>query len=92
MKNKVFWDKNLAIKIANKKGIILSKIHWKIIYFYRNFYFKNKLLPNIKILLFYLNKNKNKYNSIYLFKLFPKGLIKQILDICGLSNKIVSCF
>ncbi len=86
------WNENLAIEIANKNGIKLKKIHWKIIYFFRSFYFKNKYLPNIRIVLMFLNKDNIKYNSIYLFKLFPKGFLKQISDICCLSNKLVICF
>ncbi len=89
---KKYWDENIAIELAKKQGLILKKIHWKIIYFYRKFYFKNGLLPNIKLLLCYLNKKNHKYNSFFLFNLFPKGLNKQISNICCLSNKIVICF
>ncbi len=86
------WSEKIAIKIAKKQGLILQKIHWKIIYFYRNFYNKNGLLPNSKILLQYLNNKKHIYNSFLLFNLFPKGLNKQVSDICCLSNKIFICF
>ncbi len=86
------WNEQIAIRIASKQGLVLKKIHWKIIYFYRDFYYKNGLLPNIKLLLEYLNNNKSNYNSIILFNLFPKGLNKQVSEICCLSNKIFVCF
>ncbi len=94
MKYKYFWNKEIAINIAKKYDIKLKKIHWKIIYYFRSFYFKNKILPNIRLILIYLNKNNNnkKYNSIYLFKLFSINLLKTISDISGLKNKLIVCF
>ncbi len=86
------WNRNIASKLAKKQGLILDKIHWKIIYFYRNFYFKNGLLPNSKLLLQYLNKKNYKYDSFFLFNLFPKGLNNQVSKICCLSKEIVICF
>ncbi len=94
MKSKYIWNKKFAINIANKFNIKLKKIHWKIIYFFRSFYFKNNILPNIRLVLIFLNKgNKNnKYNSIFLFKLFNMNFLKIVSNICGLKNKLVVCF
>ncbi len=87
-----FWSKNIAINLALKLGINLKYIHWIIIYYYRFFYFKHKILPSIRNLLIYLNKKYNKkYNSIYLYTLFPKGVIKQVCQISYLPEKI-QCF
>ncbi len=91
MKN-FFWSKNIAIKIAYNYGIKLNYHHWIIIYYYRFFYFKHRNLPNIRNLLNFLNKKyKKKYDSIYLYRLFPKGVIKQVSDIACLPKK-VQCF
>ncbi len=80
------------MKLAYKEGIHLKNIHWIIIYYYRLFYFKNKSLPNIRNLLNYLNfKYNKKYDSIFLYNLFPKGVIKQISKISCLP-KNVQCF
>lgn len=87
-----FWSKNIAINLAYKININLRYIHWVIIYFYRSFYFKYNILPSIRNLLIFLNKKySTKYNSIYLYKLFPKGLIKQVCFISCLPNNI-QCF
>ncbi len=90
MKKKI-WDKKIAIKLALKENIILNNIHWKIIFYVRNFYFKNKVFPNTRNILFFLNKKKNYFDSIFLFKLFPKGIIKQCSKIACLPD-YVSCF
>ncbi len=87
-----FWSKNIAIKLALKEGIHLKYIHWVIIYYFRLFYFKYNSLPNIRNLLNFLNIKYNKqYNSIFLYKLFPKGVIKQVSKISNLP-KNVQCF
>ncbi len=86
------WSKKLAIKIAYNEGIIMNNSHWKIIYYFRFYYFKKKSIPSVISLMNFLNKkSNNKYNSVYLFKLFPKGLIKQVTKISCLS-KYISCF
>ncbi len=88
---KYIWNKKIAIKLALNENIILNNFHWKIIYYVRNFYFKNKLLPNIRNILCFLNKKKVNFDSIFLFKLFPKGIIKQCSKIACLPEN-VSCF
>ncbi len=91
---KCFVKKKLIIYRAKKIKIKLTKIHWKIIYYFMKFYIKNKILPSIKNLLTYLNiNNKNyTYSSIFLFTLFPKGIFKQICKLCNLSTSLISCF
>ncbi len=86
-----FWNKKIAMKLAFKEGIKLSYIHWKIIYYFRFFYFEYGNIPNIRSLLNYLNKYNNKYDSILLYNLFPKGLIKQVSKIACLPLS-VQCF
>ncbi len=86
------WDRNLAIYIAKRQGISLNIYHWRIIFYYRSFYFKYNILPNTRNLLNYLNnKFKTNCDSIFLFKLFPKGFNKQIIKITCLPDNI-QCF
>ncbi len=86
------WNRNIAINIALKEGIILNIYYWRIIFYYRLFFFKNNIIPNIRNLLNFLNKKyKCNYDSFYLFKLFPKGFIKQITKITCLPDN-VQCF
>ncbi len=96
MNNLNIWNKSISYRLAKKQGIILKNIHWKIILFYRKYFFLNKVIPSIRLLLIYLNKNesnKKKYNSLVLFNLFPKGVVKQILIIsCLPKESIMNCF
>ncbi len=87
-----FWNKNIAIKLALNEGIYLEYIHWVIIYYFRFFYFKYNSLPNIRNLINFLNiKYNKKYDSIFLYKLFPKGIMRQVSKISCLPEN-VQCF
>ncbi len=86
------WNRNIALSIAKSEGINLNISHWRIIFYIRFFYFKYKIIPNIRNLLNYLNNKFNKkYDGIYLFKLFPKGFNRQIIKITCLPENI-QCF
>ncbi len=90
---KILWSKGLANKIAKIENIKMTKMHWVIIYYFREFYYLNKSTPNIRNLLTFLNKKfKNKViNSIFLFNLFPNGVMNQILKISCVPD-FVRCF
>ncbi len=86
------WNKKKAIKIAKCEGIEITKIHWIIILYFRDFYYLHKSIPNNRELLFFLNKKlKIKVDNILLYNLFPKGLIKQVSKIACLPD-FVRCF
>ncbi len=92
MKTYFFWDKNLAKKIAYNQSIIMKKIHWIIVFYFRSFFFKYKSIPNTRLILNYLNlKYSNVYDSIFLFCLFPNGVINQVSKISLLPNNVI-CF
>ncbi len=88
-----FWDKSLALNIAKKESINMSVVHWVIIYYFRSYYFRFKNIPKTRNVLTYLNFKyvKKKYDSLVLFKLFPKGFVGQVLKISCLSS-FVRCF
>ncbi|NIH16524.1 MAG: TusE/DsrC/DsvC family sulfur relay protein [Buchnera aphidicola (Periphyllus lyropictus)] len=84
---KIFWNKKYALKIAKKEKIKIKKIHWKIIFFTRNFYLKFHIIPSIRILLTAINKTyKKKLNSVDLINLFPKNPAIKISKIAGIPN------
>ncbi len=88
----IFWNKEIGINIAYKEGIKLNIIHWRIIYYIRLFYFKYDIFPSIRNIISFLNKKyKINCDSIFLFKLFPKGIIKQSSKIACIPN-YVQCF
>ncbi|QJC37963.1 TusE/DsrC/DsvC family sulfur relay protein [Enterobacteriaceae endosymbiont of Donacia marginata] len=82
------WNEKIAIQIASLEDIILTINHWKVIYTLRFLYFKYKINPNLRILINYLKKKYNDihWDSIILFQLFPKGILKQALNIAGLPK------
>ncbi len=82
------WSNNLAILIAEQENIILTDNHWEVINFVRDFYVEFNTSPAIRMLVKAMAKKlgTEKGNSIYLYKLFPKGPAKQATKIAGLPK------
>ncbi|MBK4765097.1 MAG: TusE/DsrC/DsvC family sulfur relay protein [Pantoea sp. Brub] len=91
LKNINCWNEKLAIQIAKTENIIITKEHWKIIYFMRNFYLKFNILPTVRMLAKYMAEEHGKKigNSCYLFVLFPKGPMQQATKIAGLPKSTI---
>lgn len=82
------WSKELAIEIAKHENILLSEQHWEVINFVRDFYMQYNTSPAIRMLVKAMAKalGEDKGNSLYLYKLFPKGPAKQATKIAGLPK------
>ncbi|KAF7769800.1 tRNA 2-thiouridine synthesizing protein E [Pseudoalteromonas citrea] len=82
------WSHELAPMIAEQENITLSDAHWEVITFVRNFYEEYNTSPAIRMLVKAMAKalGEDKGNSIYLYKLFPKGPAKQATKIAGLPK------
>ncbi|ATD06250.1 MULTISPECIES: TusE/DsrC/DsvC family sulfur relay protein [Pseudoalteromonas] len=82
------WTKDLAPLLAAEENIELSDSHWEVIEFVRNFYLEYNTSPAIRMLVKAMAKalGEDKGNSIYLYKLFPKGPAKQATKIAGLPK------
>ncbi|MFT5879391.1 MAG: tRNA 2-thiouridine synthesizing protein E [Moritella sp.] len=82
------WSEALAPLIAEQENITLTPAHWEVIYFVRNFYLEYNTSPAIRALVKAMAKKlgEDKGNSIYLYKLFPKGPAKQATKIAGLPK------
>jgi tRNA 2-thiouridine synthesizing protein E len=87
-KDPQLWDESLAPIIANGEGIILTHDHWEVIRYVRRFYEEFNTSPSIRPLVKYLANElgQEKGNSMYLYKLFPKGPAKQATKIAGLPK------
>ncbi|OQM34354.1 TusE/DsrC/DsvC family sulfur relay protein [bacterium endosymbiont of Pedicinus badii] len=87
------WNRKIAIRFAKEEGIVLNKMHWKIIYLVRKFYKKYNFFPSDKMLVSFIKKRFGKQfgSSIYLFKLFSFNANKKIKKIAGIPNSKV-CF
>ncbi|ASD66872.1 TusE/DsrC/DsvC family sulfur relay protein [Pseudoalteromonas piscicida] len=82
------WTKDLAPLLAAEENIELSDAHWEVIEFVRGFYLEYNTSPAIRMLVKAMAKalGEDKGNSIYLYKLFPKGPAKQATKIAGLPK------
>jgi len=82
------WSKELALVIATQENITLSEQHWEVINFVRDFYLEYNTSPAIRMLVKAMVKalGEDKGNSLYLYKLFPKGPAKQATKIAGLPK------
>ncbi len=82
------WNEDLAPLIAAGDGIQLSEDHWEVVRYVRRFYDEFNTSPSIRPLVKYLAKElgEEKGNSMYLYKLFPKGPAKQATKIAGLPK------
>ncbi|CAH9060504.1 Sulfurtransferase TusE [Pseudoalteromonas sp. CIP111854] len=82
------WHKELAPIIAEQEGITLSEAHWEVVNFVRDFYEEYNTSPAIRMLVKAMAKKlgEDKGNSMYLYKLFPKGPAKQATKIAGLPK------
>ncbi|MCO7222750.1 TusE/DsrC/DsvC family sulfur relay protein [Pleionea sp. CnH1-48] len=82
------WNESLAETIAQIDNIVLTDEHWEVVNYVRKFYEEFNTSPAIRPLVKYLGKElgSDKGNSLYLYKLFPKGPAKQATKIAGLPK------
>jgi len=90
--NQEDWNETVAYALAEMNAITLTKAHWEIIYFIRDYYRKFNHLPNSRIFTKAIHNTlgKDKGNSRYLYRLFPDGPLKYACKIGGLP-KPTSC-
>ncbi|MFC3032115.1 TusE/DsrC/DsvC family sulfur relay protein [Pseudoalteromonas fenneropenaei] len=82
------WSNELAAEIARLEDITMSDAHWEVVHFVRDFYLEYNTSPAIRMLVKAMAKalGEDKGNSMYLYKLFPKGPAKQATKIAGLPK------
>ncbi|GKW51415.1 sulfurtransferase TusE [Pseudoalteromonas sp. NCCP-2140] len=82
------WCEELAPIIAKQENITLSEQHWEVVHFVRDFYVEYNTSPAIRMLVKAMAQKlgEEKGNSMYLYKLFPKGPAKQATKIAGLPK------
>lgn len=84
------WNIKVALELAKEENIIMTKNHWEIIFFLRDFYFEYHIVPPVRLLVEAIKKKHGtkKGNSFYLFKLFNQGPSKQASKIAGLPKPV----
>lgn len=90
LKNSVDWHEGLALLLAAQEKITLTDEHWEVVRFVRNFYQQFHTSPAIRMLVKAIAQKhgKEKGNSHYLYRLFPKGPAKQLTKIAGLPKPV----
>jgi TusE/DsrC/DsvC family sulfur relay protein len=79
------WSEQIAQELAGEEGINLSKEHWDVINFLRDYYQRCGPCPNGRTVLGLLEDNfAQQGGKKYLYHLFPKGPVVQACKIAGL--------
>jgi tRNA 2-thiouridine synthesizing protein E len=82
------WREEIALMMAKSDGFELTKYHWEVINFVRQFYLTYNTSPAIRALTKAMKAEfgEEKSSSRYLFKLFPDGPAKQATKYAGLPK------
>jgi tRNA 2-thiouridine synthesizing protein E len=82
------WNEAVAVQLADLNQIVLTDLHWEIIFFMREYYLRFKHLPNARVFTKAIAKEfgEEKGNSRYLYKLFPDGPLKYACKLAGLPK------
>jgi TusE/DsrC/DsvC family sulfur relay protein len=77
------WDKDVAVSIAREEEGIenLSKDHWSVINYIRNYYLEKSLAPMVRKVC----KNTG-FQLRHIFDLFPSGPAKGACKVAGLPK------
>jgi len=82
------WTEDVANYMAEKEEIELTKPHWEVVKFLRDYYEEYQIAPMIRILTKEIGKKmgKDKGNTKYLYELFPGGPAKQACKFAGIPK------
>lgn len=82
------WSEKIAVHMAHREGIELTKEHWEVINYLRKFYFEYGVTPMVRLLMKYMKElsGPEKSSEQYLYKLFPVGPSRQGSRIGGLPE------
>ncbi|MFC2169316.1 TusE/DsrC/DsvC family sulfur relay protein [Acidobacteriota bacterium] len=77
------WDEDVAKKIAREEEGIdsLTKDHWEVISYIRNYYLEKNLAPMVRKVC-----KTTGFQLRYIFELFPSGLAKGACKVAGLPK------
>ena len=79
------WNKSIAQSLAQEQNLSLSKEHWLVLDFVREFYTQYEYTPIQRFIIKHLRSVIPNSDSVYLKKLFPEGP-RQICLIAGLPK------
>ena len=87
------WTEEVGTALAAVEDMELTKNHWEVLFFLREYYQEYQIAPAVRVLTKAIGKRlgKDKGNSTYLYELFPYGPAKQACKFAGLP-KPTGCF
>jgi len=82
------WTRDVAEAMAHADHCELSRNHWEVIHFLREYYDQYQVAPAVRVLVKAIGKKlgADKGNSRYLYELFPYGPAKQACKYAGLPK------
>ena len=82
------WNERLAEFMAAKENLELSREHWEVLRFLRQFYFQYGISPMKRLLMKHMEGQfgPEKSSEEYLYHLFPEGPSRQGSRIAGLPE------
>lgn len=88
MVDRTLWTPEIAEVIAERDGIHLTKRHWEVLHFLRDYYAEFMISPNVRILAKHLRERwgDDRFDRDELYRLFPKGPAFQGTKIAGLPK------
>jgi len=69
------WSENFVIALAAHEGLELTKEHWEIIHYIRDYHEKNNVQPNVRTMIKHFSNewDAERGSNRYLHDIFPKG-------------------
>lgn len=82
------WSEECILPIADELGLTMTDEHLDIVHYVRDYYEKNRTVPEARTLLKHLKKiwGEEKATRRYLYQLFPHGYGQQACMIAGMTK------
>ncbi len=79
------WSEQIAVKLAQREGVVLTDEHWAVLRFMREYYAERRIAPDARFVLRHLAEARGAERN-ELFRLFPYGYVKQACKIAGMRK------
>lgn len=88
LQQRLAWNEDVAIHMAGLDGVTLTKEHWHVIQYFREYYEDYNIPPPMRLLIRVFKKEfgEENANSRYLHQLFPEGPTKTASKYAGLPK------
>ena len=85
---RLMWTRELGLHLAQLDGIVLTREHWEIIHYFREYYEDYNIPPPMRMVIRVFKKafGEENANSLYLHQLFPGGPTRTASKFAGLPK------